>query len=211
MKTIIALCGKKRSGKDTVAHFLSTQYGYQHLKLAQPLKDAMHVLFGFTTEQMETDVKDTVDLRWGITPRRAMQYFGTEVMQYHLQEVIPSIERNFFVHRLMHQIHQCENEKDSSSPSFVISDMRFMHEFNALLQFSKERGYHFKVLEIVRGNHIQGPNSQENTHSSEVEYKMIPKDHIIFNDEGIPQLYKKMTAILGNTMEKEKENDRREH
>ena len=61
---IIAICGYKRSGKDTVANFIVENYGYEHYKLATPLKECIQQLFGFTREEMEGHLKEEVNDIW---------------------------------------------------------------------------------------------------------------------------------------------------
>lgn len=125
---IIAICGKKRSGKDTLADYI----GYQKVKFAQPLKDALAALLGFTYEQLEND-KEIVDPFWNITPRVAMQTFGEK-----FKEVIPDI----FIKALFKKYPD----------NIVISDLRFMSEYRAV----KERNG--IVIKIIRDesddNHI---------------------------------------------------------
>ena len=92
---IVAICGPKGAGKDALADHLVSVYGYEKIKFADVLKDAVGILFGFTREQMDDgDLKEVVDIRWGVTPRKVLQFFGTEVMQYKLQELMPNMDRN---------------------------------------------------------------------------------------------------------------------
>ena len=66
---LIFLSGYNRCGKDTLANHLSTQYGFTHMKISQPLKDSLKVLFNLTDDQLENDSKDEIDTQWGVTPR----------------------------------------------------------------------------------------------------------------------------------------------
>ena len=42
---IIAVCGYKRSGKDTIAKYLNKKYNYKHLKITYKLKECLKLLF----------------------------------------------------------------------------------------------------------------------------------------------------------------------
>ena len=176
-KHIIAICGRKRSGKDTVANFFISR-GYTHMKIASKLKDITQCLFGFTDDQIETDSKDEVDPCWGISPRKAMQFLGTEVMQYKIQELLPSVNRKFWITGLIRDI------LSTSTPDtrIVISDLRFLHEYEEL----KKIKCPVHIIKVVRHGHfVKHPVS---VHPSEMEYTMIHEDILIHNDSTIEDL-----------------------
>jgi hypothetical protein len=179
---IIAICGAKRSGKDVLADHLVQKYGYEKLRFAEPLKQITQILFNFSKEQIgDGDIKDVVDERWGITPRKALQFFGTEVMQYKIQDLLPGIDRRFLACSLVSKI---QPEK-----YYVISDMRFYHEYE---EVAKLNAYVIKVdrfpVKIIPDDYI---------HPSEIEYKTIPCDVSITNDMDVETLRAKLDAILG--------------
>jgi len=169
---IIAVCGAKRTGKDTLAKHLVNSYGYHKLAFADPLKQAVAVLFGFSEEQLgDGDDKDRLDEKWGVTPRKALQFFGTEVLQYKIQELLPHIDRGFLASSLTNRIRQAKDGR------FVISDMRFFHEYEEL----KKLGVLFVVIRVDR----ERLETVEETHCSEIEYMNIPYDFILHNDKDI--------------------------
>jgi hypothetical protein len=186
MCKIIALCGKKQSGKDTLADYLVNQYGYTRVKIAEKLKLCMTLLFGFTQEQLENAEKDKVDDRWGISPRQAMQFFGTEIMQYKLQELIPSMGRDFFIQSTISdyitKAHSCK---------IVITDLRFMHEYKALVP------YDVYVIHVKRS---VVPDATSH-HVSEIECDEIPVHHTIMNNGSIKDLHNKLDAMLASVHE----------
>ena len=67
---LIGLVGRSRVGKDTVAQLLSDKYKLK--RLAQPVKDACKVLYGWDDLIIESDMKEMKDEKWGISPRTAM-------------------------------------------------------------------------------------------------------------------------------------------
>jgi hypothetical protein len=175
---IIAIIGAKRSGKDVIANYICKKLLYKKIAFADPLKDAVASLFDFSYDQIGYggigDEKDIVDDRWGITPRKALQFFGTEVMQYKIQELLPGIDRKFFAYTLISKI-KSKNDK------YVISDMRFLHEYEEL----KKIGVF--VIRVDRPSVVENINLDENVHSSEIEYKNIPYDMHLLNDKGIDE------------------------
>jgi hypothetical protein len=179
MPRIIAICGAKRSGKDTLAHYISHKYLHTKLAFADPLKEAVNALFQFSAEQTgDSDLKDVIDKQWGITPRRALQFFGTEVLQYKIQELLPNIDRKFLANALVSRITKNDNEP------YVISDMRFVHEYEAV----KKLGAF--VIRVDRSSVEENYYHDVPVHCSEIEYRNIPFDLHIKNDQDIATLIK---------------------
>lgn len=177
---IIAICGLKRSGKDTIADYLCQHFGYTKIRIANPLKQGLKVMFGFTDDQLETDLKDVVDERWGIEPRKIMQFIGTEVMQYKINEVMPSIGRTFWIKSL---IEEHINKEDAKDKLFVIPDLRFKHEYELLSQYNAV----FWRVERIREGNVMLPCNE--AHLSEKEYLDIPVSRVLKNHSR-PELYK---------------------
>lgn len=116
---IIGLLGRSRVGKDTVARALvAALSGGGHaatvLRLATPLKEAVRALYGFTEEQMETDAKEVVDPRYGLTPRVAIQRLCGYMMNAH--------GIDFFTRRLW------AGAGGAAGGAVVIPDVRYAHD-----------------------------------------------------------------------------------
>mgnify|MGYP001453336395 CR=1 FL=1 len=123
---IIGLLGNKNVGKDTIADFLVTEKKFIKYSFADPLKEALIELFGLSKVQVYGNKKEEEDEFWGITPRQIMQFFGTDVMQFKLQELIPNLERNFFVKRFEQILKKYPNQ------NIVVADVRFQHEIDSI-------------------------------------------------------------------------------
>lgn len=172
---VVAICGLKRSGKDTIADWLSSSYGYTKVKIADPLKHVCKYLFDLSEDQVELDAKEVVDARWGVTPRCIMQFFGTEMMQLKLCELMPSVGRSFWVQRFL---RGCEG-----LDRIVVADVRFMHEYAAITEhFGKENVYVIKVVRpCVSACCID-------THESEKEWDSIPFHSKVMNSGTVHDL-----------------------
>lgn len=182
-KTIIGVCGFKRSGKDTIADYIVSHYGFTKLRFADPLKQMCKHLFDFIDDQLESDLKEAVDERWGCTPRKAMQFLGTEIMQYKINELLPGIDRGFWVKKMINTINH------TPSDNIIISDLRFLHEYYALKEEYKND---FKVIKIYKDHGSRFDDS----HASEVEWRSIPHEHHVNNDSSIADLYTSVDTIL---------------
>ena len=196
MPRIIAICGAKRSGKDVLAEHLVSKYNYERVAFAEPLKHAIKTLFNFDDDQVGigedkgTGKKDIMDERWGITPRAALQFFGTEVMQEKIQELMPDIKRNFFANTLKNYI---KTKMDANEEQrFVISDLRFIHEYEMLFSIPKIRKDDIAIIRVIRPD-TGGAGA---SHKSEQEYINIPYDIILFNNGTIDTYIEKFDRII---------------
>lgn len=167
---IIAICGKRRSGKDTVACMIKDLLPqYEIKKIAEPLKKGIQCFFGFTDDQIETNEKDEIDTFWDIKPRDVMQYIGTEIMQYKINELIPNLNKNFWIKSFIKNNNVVEKY-------IIISDLRFLHEYNELKKYN---------CIFIK---IENINAPEDNHVSEQEFEKIQVDYIIKNNYTIDQL-----------------------
>jgi hypothetical protein len=110
---IIGLVGRARVGKDTVANFFRTTHSVR--RFAQPMKDAIKVLYGWSDVAIETNLKDSPDPYWGLTPRAAMIHMAEGTKQL--------VSADFFVKRLFGDWH---------GEPIVIADVRYENEIRAI-------------------------------------------------------------------------------
>lgn len=129
---LIGLVGRRGTGKDTIAHHLVTQYNFRNRKFAGPLKEALKVLFCLNDAHIEGPLKEVVHPMWGVSPRAMMQFFGTNIMQTHIQELLPHIGREHAVQRLLMEMDA--DIHSGINANTVVSDVRFQHELDALLK-----------------------------------------------------------------------------
>jgi hypothetical protein len=196
MPKIIAICGAKRSGKDVLAQHLVDKYNYERIAFAQPLKLAIKSLFNFDDDQVGsgedkgTGRKDIIDERWGITPRTALQFFGTEIMQEKIQEILPDMKKNFFANTLKSHIENAEEGK-----KFVISDLRFIHEYYMLANLSNIAHKDKMIVRVIRPSKNRIKVQQE-PHVSELEYTNIPYDIIMINNGSIEEYISRFEKII---------------
>jgi hypothetical protein len=192
---IIAICGAKRSGKDVLAEHLVKKYNYTRIAFAEPLKIAVKGLFNFDDDQVGigedigSDRKDIIDERWGITPRAALQFFGTEMMQEKIQELLPNIKRDFFANTLVNHINNAEDDR-----RFVISDLRFIHEYERLLNISKISIGDILIIRVIRP--CKDRVKEQEPHISELEYTKIPYDIIMINNGSIEDYINRFEKIF---------------
>lgn len=199
-KYVVGVMGYKRAGKDTVADYLVNRHGFVKMSIASPLKDTCKILFNLSDEELYSDKKDHQLPQWfGLTPRQLLQFFGTEMMQYKLQDIMPQTGRDFWMRNIVNRI---ENERNDF---IVIPDIRFIHEYETLVnKYGRENTLFVSVSrldketasEIERVDKIQRVERVgrveriEDPHVSENEWLEIKPDVSLYNSSTVEDLYK---------------------
>lgn len=172
MHRLVCICGFKYSGKDYLADELVRNHGFVKMAIADRLKDSMKTLFNFTEDQVRGSMKEVVDPNWGITPRRAMEFIGTEFFQYEIQKHMNGIGRTFWIKSLIPELRETLEEYP-----VVISDMRFQHEYTELRDQFGDRTSFVRIYNPKVG--------LASSHLSESEHLLIKCTHEFINDPDI--------------------------
>lgn len=173
---VLAICGKKQVGKNTAASAL-IEWGVINgcelveLSFAEPIKRCVADLFEFSNEQVNGNLKEVVDPRWeNKTPRSILQFFGTEIMQYKLQEILPDTGRLFWCKHLIEKIQSLP----PTVAGVIITDLRFQHEH---LELQKAFGTRYSCVKIID----LGLDTNIDNHASETECNTIRASITVYN------------------------------
>ena len=190
---IIAFVGFAGSGKDTAGQILYNQ-GFIREALANPVKDAVSLIFGWSRHQLEgansvdRQWRETPDEYWSerlgkpFSPRLALQLMGTE-------------ERRIL-----------KKQQDKPNSNFVITDVRFNNELDRLARLGAlivrikrgpEPDYYEDALAYNRLEILSKPHLLTITHKSEWDW--IGSQHIqrtIENDGTLDDLEEKISALV---------------
>lgn len=128
---LIGITGKKRAGKDVCAAHLEKYYGFIHYKFASAIKTSVGSIFLWDDEWINGEFKETIDPRWGISPREAQQAIGTELFRERLPEIFPKFNKcignNIWVQRFKYFY-----EGLPKTANVVVSDIRFLNEAESI-------------------------------------------------------------------------------
>jgi hypothetical protein len=184
----IALTGKARAGKDTVAAHLVTEHGYKRVAFADPLKEmALQVdpIIHFWTSFCDECDHDTEFAR--------------------LSEIVDAIgwesakDRHPEVRRFLQQLGQSVRQRDpqfwirlaeaaildtDGDQPIVVTDVRYENEYLDLI----EQG--FTTIRITRAG------LPADTHVSETDMDRFVVDHCIENNGTIADLHRAVERVL---------------
>lgn len=207
---IIGVCGFIGSGKDTIADYLVNYHGFRRESFANSLKDAVAQVFGWDRTLLEGRTKqarewrEQIDPWWSnrlgmeITPRKILQYWGTEVCRKAFHDDI--------------WIASLENKLRNSKDDIVISDCRFPNEIKSI----KNAGG--IVIRVKRGSDPEWYEAAESMnrgdvgnmswaistdkikklgiHASETAWVGTKFDQVFENDGSIEDLFNKVRDLV---------------
>jgi ribosomal protein S16 len=190
--TLIGFCGKKRSGKDTSASILIEKYDFVKYAFADALKEACKTIFLFSEEQVNGDEKEIKDKRWGISPRKVFQKFGTEIFRNSLDQFFPELkefQNDFWIYRF--RLWYENIKKNHPNKNVVITDVRFPNEAKVIKDLG---GF------IVKINRPVFKKNKEDNHISEQHIKTIRSDYEIYNNNTIKRCQEKVLTIYDSIL-----------
>lgn len=175
---IIGVVGYKGSGKDTLADYLVSHYGYTKESFAYPVKEICRICFSLTDQELYGSHKEQINIRWQATPRYLMQIIGTELFRQHLPQYIPSIDQDIWIRHMAYRMQSGQNT--------VIPDTRFSNE----VDFIRSKPHSYIIL-------IERPGQTSSDHASE-QIQYINPDHILLNDGSLQDLYHKIDELMNH-------------
>ncbi|MEC0328713.1 AAA family ATPase [Paenibacillus macerans] len=175
----VGLIGKMRSGKDTVAAYLTQKYGYTRFAFGDALKDDFHRRY----PEIPRDPK----------PRAGYQFHG-QFMREHVDEDI-------WINTCLTKIDALDAElMYTDAPlNAVITDCRQLNEAEAL----RAAGYTLIRVEAPEAVCIQRAIASGDsfdmralTHDTETALDGYAADFTVTNDAGLPELYAQIDEVM---------------
>lgn len=171
---IIGICGRRGSGKDTIAGMINriTNNRFERKQFSAKLKECAGILLGVPVALFEDrDFKESYIAPYDMTVREFLQKFGTEFVR---ESIHPNlwIESTFLGY---------------SNQDWIITDVRFLNEYDAI----KSRGG-----TIIRVNR----KSNKDTHPSENEIDFMIPDYDTDNNGSFFDLEFKIKGIINDIL-----------
>lgn len=184
---IILVTGLKRSGKDTLADYLVNKLNYRRYAFADPIREVCKIIFDWTDEHFQGGLKETIDPYFGISPRQALQWIGTEGFQYKINEAFPlyneTVGRTIWVRKFLKW-----RERNKDIENIVIPDWRFPHERETIINDTDEE----KLFIRIHNNRI----TADDVHESEIHIPKLPVNFVISNNSTLNEFYKNIDKIF---------------
>lgn len=182
---LIGIVGKKQVGKDTISDYLcQSNLKFKKFAFADALKELMLLLYPqLTPDHLHDPVLKETNLsflRHGESPRKVLQYIGTELFR-------TCFDENVWINIVKEKI-----KKYIEFHHIIISDVRFQNELDSLLEFEKDT----QVL-LLR---IKRETDFVDTHATETNHVASEKIIEIENNGSKEELYQKIDTILQNAL-----------
>lgn len=189
---IIGIAGRAHSGKDTVADFLVEHFGFVKQPMASPLKEAAKVIFLLTDEQVYGSLKEVVDPRWNMTPRRILQLLGTDAVK-------PTFGRDLWAR---HFRLAAENLVTQGQTRIVVPDIRHSgYDEDPDMEALNIHAMGGTVWHLIR-DHASPLSEEAQQHTSEKGVRFYPaRDELIDNRKDLDHLYGTVRAMTTEYLE----------
>jgi len=184
-KLLLGVGGFMHHGKSTVAQYYCDHHNFSEYAFAGPLKEGCRYIFGFTTEQLYSDMKDQVDSFWGVTPRYIFQQVGTNIFRDLLKVYLPHIPLQSTL-----WIENFKRWLETQSKSVVVSDVRFVDEASVIRELGGT------LIRVIRPSLLQQYGHLYQKHVSETDSVNIMYDFLLVNDGTLDELYAKSRQVL---------------
>jgi hypothetical protein len=174
------ICGFSKCGKDTVAKMFDEQYKYIHYKISN-----------FSKENKNVEV----------------DYNTTSVQKY--KQLFPYLNNISIVYNLLQHIEkEYINKPITNIVNIVISDLRFINEYNAFLYFFERFSGSLKInlIKLTRKDSLRYYSVDKK--SFDTDHLNFSYNYIIENNSDIQSLESKM-KILHNHIQNDRLEPRR--
>lgn len=230
--SLFLIGGRARAGKDTAGimiqeylKYLTGKHGvHEKFSFADPVKMTAAYIFGLSGHQVYGDEKDAMDTRWGTTPRRILQKFGTDVARnidpnvwaIHLCHRIlasiifssgdspfipsPAFNNNDHDERFVDGYRMVDNLTDFINPFLpfanfiVVPDLRFKNEID-VVQTRLSDYFNIYKIYINRGE-LPAIEEIATQHESENSLDNVPFDYEIVNTGTLDEFYDKIIKMI---------------
>ena len=173
---LIGLAGRAGSGKSTIAAELWDEYRFFETSFAGRVKDVVATMFGWDRLDLEDRTfKETVDPKFGITPRTALQKVGQGMKQQFGDDIWVTLWRQVY-------------DELAGSHDVVVSDVRFENEA------AEVRRLGGTIVHVLRDDlpQVNGVLNDETERGIEPLFE----DEVLDNNSSLEGLYRGVSGLM---------------
>jgi len=207
---LVGVLGHAGHGKDSIGTVLVEEHGFTRDAFAKPLKDVARLLWMFSEEQLYGKLKEVEDERWKMSPRVALQLFGTEVGRELFAKWMPHIGERFWLEHFKIRRSSLVEQRDAD---IVVCDVRFPNEAELIKELggvlvkvirpghnafaAAEKKVSEKIVQVSEKILEKEEKEKEilGTHKSETLIDNIIPDIVLVNDGTLKDLRDKIERI----------------
>ena len=201
--TLFLITGRRRAGKDTFARNISraiydawpdvaTAEMTVKYAFAQPIKDVAKVIFNWSDDYIENG-KETVDERFGLSPRQFMQSFGTDFMRNYLRQTYSEYADKTGDRIWTKTAENYIRSHLEQGYNVTVPDVRFPNEMELATVFYYE-GYKIITIGVVDVTRSQGVDNHESEQYADDLVNVC--DYIVYNNMMETDFFMKTNNIL---------------
>jgi len=170
----IALMGRARSGKDSVAAHLVARFAYSRTAFADPLREAALKVDPIISAECDTRLSDVVELiGW---ERAKDEYPEVRRILQHIGQTVRDYDEDFWLNVAARKISAAAGW----GVPVVVTDVRYPNEYDAL----KRAG--FTMVRVVRPS--EAPPAPHGNHVSETALDDHEADVTVYNTSTLDEL-----------------------
>lgn len=195
---LVLVNGKAGSGKDTIALYLKTHYNFSHLFFAYAVKKSLSIITGLDEKYFfDHELKEkTLPFPWDkFTPRKMMQFYGTELMRNQL-------DKDIWIKSVATKISAILDTKnndddDDDTVNVVVSDLRFQNEMYVEQFINSDCSIKKLIIRVDRPGKDGNTQGGLEKHESENGITNYPAETIIINNNQTKDdLYAKVDSLM---------------
>lgn len=154
---LVAISGKRRSGKSTLGDILRDEYGYHPISLAEPLKHMAQTHFGLTRGQTDGIFKEQPTQYRDLSLPGRGRFLTPRDIMINMGQFYRSIDPDFWLKKLFNQI---EHVPQAQMQTYVVTDVRFRNELEWMKRH-KAIAVRLERSEELTGKYIQDPSETD--------------------------------------------------
>jgi hypothetical protein len=170
---VILVIGRIGAGKSTFCRLAQEEFGAHVISMADPLKELTKNVFDFTHDQVYGDFtsKETIDPRYGVSPRHMLQKLG--------EQARACISEDVWVNAVWKRIIDIDRHgyKEGKRSLVVVDSVRHYNEVESFERLQNRGALDLQVVKLVPLNHGREYGTID-AHTSEAAVDEIPNHSI---------------------------------